>query len=83
MLIIVGMTAPIGVTQSVLRLGRDTEAGVRAFRRSKQWREAAKVQPCPYAHDVPEPLVLMIHPALATHMPGKAADLEILKCSQL
>ncbi len=43
MLSTIGMTAPSGVTQSVLRLGRDTEAGVRAFRRSKQWREAAKV----------------------------------------
>jgi hypothetical protein len=32
--------------QRVLNLLRETEAGVRAFQRSKKWREAAKVILC-------------------------------------
>ena len=73
MLITVGMTAPAGAMQSVLRLGRDTEAGVRAFRRSKQWREAAKVHSRPRACIASEPLARMMRmfPALATRIPAK------------
>ena len=73
MLSTIGMKGPAGVTQSVLRLGRDTEAGVRAFRRSKQWREAAKVCPCLRAGIMSGPLACMIHtfPALTIRMPSK------------